>query len=352
MKDYIVVGAGIAGISFAHLLEKNNKSFVVFEDKSYHATLTAGGFFNPVILKRFTKVWKAEEQLELLHRFYGEIEEKLGKKFIEKHRLFRRLHSVQEQNQWFEAGDSQALSGLLSTKLTKEIGDKIDSPFGLGEVFQSGRVHNDILVPLYIEHLKKNNYLVESPFKHKEMEILKDSVIYQGIEARRVVFCEGFGLINNPYFNYLPLPGCKGEFLTLNIPGLDLEHVIKADGTLFPIDQKDTYMMGTTHDRDDLTDGPTEKAREEIEEKLRKIIKCDYRVIGQSSAVRPTVLDRRPLVGRHPKYSPLFVLNGLGSRGSMLGPFTATALYNFIEKAEEIDREMNIDRFYKRFYKK
>ena len=54
--DYIIVGLGLAGLAFAEELERNHKSFVVFEDNSQNSSLVAGGVYNPVILKRFTPV--------------------------------------------------------------------------------------------------------------------------------------------------------------------------------------------------------------------------------------------------------------------------------------------------------
>jgi len=54
--DYIIVGLGLAGLSFAEELFQNNKSFMVFEDNSQKSSLVAGGVYNPVILKRFTPV--------------------------------------------------------------------------------------------------------------------------------------------------------------------------------------------------------------------------------------------------------------------------------------------------------
>ncbi|MEN8835167.1 MAG: NAD(P)-binding protein, partial [Polaribacter sp.] len=62
--DYIIVGLGLAGLAFAEQLIKANKSFVVFEDSSQTSSLVAGGVYNPVILKRFTPVWNAKEQLQ------------------------------------------------------------------------------------------------------------------------------------------------------------------------------------------------------------------------------------------------------------------------------------------------
>ena len=42
MKDYIIVGFGFAGSSLVHLLEKNQKSFVVFNDNPAPVTTGAG----------------------------------------------------------------------------------------------------------------------------------------------------------------------------------------------------------------------------------------------------------------------------------------------------------------------
>ena len=58
MKDYIIVGFGFAGCSLVHLLEKHQKSFVVFSDDPTPVTTVAGAMFNPIILKRFTPAWR------------------------------------------------------------------------------------------------------------------------------------------------------------------------------------------------------------------------------------------------------------------------------------------------------
>ena len=63
--DYIIVGLGLAGLAFAEELIQANKSFIVFEDDSQTSSLVAGGVYNPVILKRFSPVWNAKEQLAI-----------------------------------------------------------------------------------------------------------------------------------------------------------------------------------------------------------------------------------------------------------------------------------------------
>lgn len=64
----------------------------------------------------------------------------------------------------------------------------------------------------------------------------------------------------------------------------------------------DTYKVGATFNWTDKTSVPTEEGRKELEEKLQKIISVPYTVIEQSAGIRPTVKDRRPLVGKHPEY--------------------------------------------------
>ncbi|MBT8289613.1 MAG: FAD-binding oxidoreductase, partial [Muriicola sp.] len=109
--------------------------------------------------------------------------------------------------------------------------------------------------------------------------------------------------------------------------------------------------VGATYKREDKTNKPTPEAREELETKLRSFLKCDYEVVDQLAGIRPTTADRRPLVGQHPYYPSLYLLNGFGSRGVMIAPYAAKALYNYIENQEELPAEMDIKRFRKRFGK-
>ena len=70
--------------------------------------------------------------------------------------------------------------------------------------------------------------------------------------------------------------------------------------------------------------------------KLEKLISCSFKVVNQVAGIRPTVKDRRPLVGRHSTYKNMDVLNGLGTRGVMIAPYAAQQLFNHIEKQEFI----------------
>ena len=120
MLDYIIVGLGLSGIALSNHLEERKRSFVVFEDDSQTSTKVAGGIYNPVILKRFTLAWEADRQIDYSVPFYEKLEKKLGKDLLKPFNIYRRFHSVEEQNNWFEAADNFRLSPFLNTQLIRE----------------------------------------------------------------------------------------------------------------------------------------------------------------------------------------------------------------------------------------
>ena len=105
------------------------------------------------------------------------------------------------------------------------------------------------------------------------------------------------------------------------------------------------YRVGATYDNHRLNNLPTEAARNYLLERLRKFLKVDFEVEAHVAGVRPSVSDRKPLVGRHPQHAQLAVLNGFGSRGVMIAPFAADALYQNLFEGAELDAELDIKRF-------
>jgi glycine/D-amino acid oxidase-like deaminating enzyme len=350
MLDYIVVGLGLAGISFCEVLEKEGKSFKVITDNSQQASQVAGGLYNPVILKRFTLAWKAKEQVELAQPFYAHLERKLGKKLDYKVPVIRRFASVEEQNAWFEASDKPGLDYFLSTNIVHNKNANIDAPFGFGEVKYTGRIDTATLVESYRKYLDEKGLLERESFDFSCFEHQEGHISYKSIQAKQIVFSCGYGLKNNPYFNYLPLNGTKGELLTIKAPDYKEENVIKSSVFTIPLGS-DLYRIGATYKWKDKTNEPTEAAKKELLDKLKIFLKCDFKVVGHVAGIRPTVVDRRPLVGQHPEYKNLYVLNGFGSRGVLIAPYASAQLFNYLERQIPLDPVINIQRFTKKYYK-
>ena len=348
MIDYLIVGAGIAGLSFAELAIEAGKRVVVMENYSTNSSRIAGGLYNPVILKRFSEVWKAQEQLEFSIPFLKAIESKVGASFVYELPILRKFASIEEQNNWFQACDKPNLAPFLSTDIIHKKYQSITSDFGFGQVLQTGYVEVSILVDAYISYLKNNDSFVNETFHYEELILEDGFVTYMGIDYKNVIFAEGFGLRNNPYFNYLPLDGTKGELLIIKAPLLNLDVVLKSSIFILPIGN-DLFKVGATYNWEDKTDMPTEEGKNELIDNLKGLIDCDFGIVSHFAGVRPTVKDRRPLVGTHHLHKQLHVLNGLGTRGVMLGPWLAKSLIDSIESNVILDRNISTSRFDRKY---
>jgi glycine oxidase len=344
MIDYLIVGSGLAGISFAELALRSDKSILVLDNNSQNSSKIAGGLYNPVILKRFSEVWQAQDQLVLMNEFYTFLEEKLKCKIDFKTPILRKFFSVEEQNNWFAASDKLALAPFLSTQLIFKKYVGIDSPYDYGEVLQTGYVDTALLLNKYRDYLKQNNLFQEESFDYDALQVEFDCIHYKDIKARHIIFAEGFGMHANPYFKHLPLDGTKGELFIIKAPGLDLDVIVNTSVFILPLGN-DLFKVGATYNWKDKTDLPTEEGKIELIERIKEIIMCNFEIVEHFAGVRPTVKDRRPLVGTHQNYKSIHILNGLGTRGVMLGPAMAKALLDNIENKIPLNAAIDINRF-------
>lgn len=347
MIDYLIVGCGLAGISFSEIALKNDKSILVIDDTSQVSSRVAGGLYNPVILKRFSEVWKAEEQLHLMEDFYNNIELKLKTKVNFKLPILRKFFSIEEQNNWFAASDKPLLAPFLSTKLIFDKFSGIDSPYDYGEVLNTGYVDTALLLDKYHEYLIENNLLLKESFDYSKLVINDDYVDYKNYQAKNIIFAEGFGLHANPFFQDLPLDGTKGELFVIKAPELNLDVIVNTSVFILPMGN-DLFKVGATYNWKDKTDLPTEEGKRELIERIQEIINCDFEIVSHFGGVRPTVRDRRPIIGTHSQHKSLHILNGLGTRGVMLGPAMAKDLFYHIENKTVLDPVIDINRFYKK----
>jgi glycine/D-amino acid oxidase-like deaminating enzyme len=151
-------------------------------------------------------------------------------------------------------------------------------------------------------------------------------------------------LKQNPFFNHLPLQGSKGELLTIHAPELREERVVKSSVFIIPLGNQH-FRIGATYDNHNLNQETTDKAKDYLLSQLDKFLDTPYTVVAHVAGVRPSVSDRRPLVGQHHQHHKLWVLNGFGSRGVMIAPFASRALYQAIFKDQALPEELDIRRF-------
>uniref|UniRef100_UPI0040488513 NAD(P)/FAD-dependent oxidoreductase n=1 Tax=Polaribacter sp. TaxID=1920175 RepID=UPI0040488513 len=342
--DYIIVGLGLAGLAFVEELIAAQKSFVVFEDASQTSSLVAGGVYNPVILKRFTPVWNAAEQLAIALPFYQSLERKFSSKFDTKFITKKVFKSIEDQNNWFLAVDKPVLSDYMDPVIYHEKHNGVVADYGFGQLQGTGRIDTEKLVQTYRDYLRQEEKIYFEKFDYDAVQIEKDHLVYKELVASHIVFSEGYGMLHNPFFNYLPLKEAKGELITIHAPDLKIDFLLKSSLFVLPLGNS-YYKVGATFNWTDKTSDPTEEGKMELLENLKKVLDVPYTIVGQSAGIRPTVKDRRPLVGIHPQYNKLLILNGLGTRGVMIAPVVAKNLFEHIENGADLDPEVDIKRF-------
>ncbi len=345
--DYIIFGQGIAGTVLAYTLLKNGKKVHIVDDNSISAcSRVAAGNFNPIVFKRLVKSWMADELIPFADHFYRDCEQFLNQEFYWKKEIVKIFAEENERDFWLKRSSDQSVSNYLSKTVEPEFFPEIiHNP--LGATFVKGAAN--LFVSKYLadfrDYFINNNLISSEKFNYDDIILSTSGVSYKNIQARKLIFCEGYKIMDNPYFNWIPLKPAKGEVITVKIKDLLTDKIINKGVYMLPIGD-DLFIVGTTYDWNNLNDEPTEKARNEIAEKLSKVLKVPFEIIDQQAGVRPSVNDRRPVIGLHPEHKALGVFNGMGTKGVMLSPYFSEHFYLHLEKAEGLDKEVNINRFH------
>lgn len=346
--DYIIVGQGLAGTILAQSLLKRGKSIIVIDDAKVNiASKVAAGLYNPVVFKRLLKSWKIDDLLLYMDSFYPEMEELLGARFYFSKRLLKPFAEEQEKTLWFKKTEESIGKYLSKNIVEGDLNGIISNPLGISEVLHSGNLDATKFLNGYQAFLKKNDLFLEEKFDHSQIQIHEKGVTYKKITARKIIFCEGYKAIENPYFKWLPFKLTKGETLTVKLSDKFIipdDIVINKAVFILPLGNN-TYKVGATYEWDDLTENITEKGKIDLVEKLKKTLKVPFEIIDQQAGVRPTVEDRRPLIGLHPEHSQLAVFNGLGTKGVMLAPYFANQFADYLENNTPLNVEVDIVRF-------
>ncbi|MGO2356932.1 NAD(P)/FAD-dependent oxidoreductase [Mesonia sp.] len=346
--DAIVVGFGLSGLSVSKRLEENNKKILIISEAGSNASKVAGGVFNPVVLKKFNLAWNSQELYENAVPFYQQLQEQFQENLFSEKSILRIFKSAKEQNDWFSALGKPVLDYFLSEDLKSNTNPSLNAPYKMGVTKHTALLETSKLLKAYERYLKDKDWFLDASFQYNQLILDNNRVQYKDYSANHIIFCEGASVNANPYFGFLPIQGNKGEYISIKAKDLQLNEMVK--GSFFIIPQgKDIYKFGATYSRDFLDDSISVDARTQLEQKLKEMITCDFEVIDQEAGIRPTVPDRKPILGQHPKHSAMYICNGFGSRGILFAPTLSKQLVEAIFSDKEIPKEINVSRFYDDF---
>lgn len=347
MTDVLIVGNGLAANTLAFQLYQQGLSFRCIGNSSLsNCSHAAAGIWNPMVFKRLTKSWLAEQLIpELLH-FYRAAETAMQARFVTERPMLRSFKEKQEQTLWLKKAETDAAPFLDKTIYTNKnerfANCWLNEPYSF--VNQCGNLNVSAFIKASTLFFK--DYFSEATFQYNDLKITPSGICYQQHQAKRIVFCEGYLVKHNPYFNWIPLVPAKGELLTLQTDQLHLNTVIfNRNGFLFQT-EKNSFKIGATYNWQHINDLPSEEGKLELLHKLAAISSVEPIITQHQAGVRPSSKDRRPIMGVHPKHNSVFVFNGLGTKGVMLAPYFSKNFVLFIQGKAALHPEVDVARFY------
>lgn len=346
---YLIVGQGLAGSILAYFLDKAQIDFLII-DKTSGATASrqATGLINPVTGRRLVKSWMIEELLPFAKETYTNIQNQLSGDLFKETSILKFISSIEQLNDVSSKIIDHQYSEYLSD-IQKVDENLFHNELGAFQTLKVLQININNLLDQLLDFFKEKNKILNEKLDCFFLQKDKEKWRYKNIEAENIIFCEGFNTINNPYFKYLPIRQTKGEALIFESKALPQDKIIGGFCNITPLGNHQFY-AGATYDWDDIDLNPTEKKKKIILQKIEQTIKVSFKIIDHKAGIRPTVIDRRPLIGQHPKHKNLFIFNGLGTKGLSLAPYFAHHFVEYIKNKTPLNTEVDIKRFEEKYY--
>jgi hypothetical protein len=325
--------------------ERGISHLIISDGKLSSASEVSAGMMNPIVFKRITKSWNVDTLLPFAKNIYKRIETELKKEYLINYKIAKIISSEDEINWWKQRVESQSLDNYFDGIYDNNLIDFVSGVHKYAVINQAAHLNVSDMIDDYRIKLSEELSIVNERFDFNKLILTKNRIEYGNIKANKIIFCEGAHIIHNPYFNFIPFYLTKGNLLTVKLKNFSNKYIISKDKFLLPY--KDYFIFGSNYIN---TKHPTAslnlQEKEKLIKKLQAMVKVPFELINHQYGVRPTIKDRRPVLGYHPVHEQLVVFNGLGTKGTMLAPYHANLLLDFLEGIVPVlNKEISINRF-------
>jgi hypothetical protein len=333
MTDFIIVGHGLAGSVMAHhLIERGQKVLVLDAGLPHSASAVSVGLVNPLIGPKLNPPLMIKDCLMENELFFRQCERSWGSDFYRSIPLHRLFVSEKQKNAWNEMEKNPDFflfqNGQLNSDQYQKMG--IQARLGGGITKNAWQLDVSRFLKASKDYLIAIKAWKNSSFEFKRKENLQ-----------KVIFCEGFRVLDNPCFKGLPFAPARGEVLSVQSE----INLALSNGSWHLPGFADYSFMGSTWDHQNLLSGPTDIGKQEILDKCNFVDFKRSDFPQHSSGVRSGTKDRHPIIGVHPDHKNLFLFNGFGSRGTSTIPHYAKKMTDFLLKNKSLPSEVNLNRF-------
>lgn len=350
--DYLIVGQGVAGSVLAWTLDQMGCRVVLADAPNLpSASGVAAGIVNPLTGRKLVQTWRADDLFPFLHQFYQDIETKLSGSFFHPMSIYRPYRSLDEKRAYETFTSELEIAKYVEQQTDNQLYDNyIENPFGGLEVKQGGWLNLISFIRFVREYFQEKGQFVQTHVYSNNLKVSDESIVFQKNQFKKVLFCDGTQGRENSFFDWLPYNVVKGQILTARVAHYPIRQVVNQGVFILPVDDN-TIKIGATYSWHDLDWQTTTDGRSFLEQKVRSLLKIPYEVIGQSAGIRPATKDRRPFIGLHPDMPAVGIFGGFGSKGVSLTPYLARQFARFLVLGEDLDPEVNIQRYVSLYYR-
>ena len=394
--DTIIVGQGVSGSCLALELLKRGERIAIFDnDFKGAACLVAAGVLNPITGLRLVKSWRSDVALPFAKKYYKGLEKTLGESFFYEREILQLCRSKEERELWQKRKSDPAYADFLSPCTPAGSHKFINDNFGSFKINFAAWVEAGALMKALRKYFLGLGVLELESFDYAALNLGEGEVSYKGLGAKKIVFCEGWQAIYNPFFKWLPYRPAKGEILSIELgdskelkrastptdgegsqtkiganPPENLKESARdslnkqsASGEIANYilhrhiwlmrHKGDIFRCGSTWDRVNFENArPTPEAKAELSKMLAQLLpNSKFEIVRQEAGVRPCTATTRPHLGVHPKFKNLYSFNGFGSKGYALSPYFASHFAEYLLEGGELDKEADLSRHVRKFFK-
>lgn len=325
MKPIVIVGLGLAGACTAWHLWRRGVPFRIVDRGVPGSSHVAAGLIHAVTGKQCSVANDFKLRREEAQAFYQECEYLLEEEFWHPLGVIRLLsqEDVRKKLAKFQNGEASEWVEAITTD-ERWPGDLV--------VLLRGGARVD--VPRFLQ-TTRGFFLKQG--------LLEEGELLEPRAEARTVFCEGAaGLIRgNPI---VWRHRCaRGEILTVRAPFWKQERLVTGRGWLLPVGG-DVYKVGATYEWDELQRGPSEEGRELLKSMACALGGEDFEVIDHECGVRPILRQSQPVSGQ--MQEDVWVLNGLGSKGSLYAPWASGRLVDALLDGKPLESTLSVDDYF------
>ena len=346
-KQYIIIGQGLAGTILSWHLYKRNQDFIIIDNNHKTASsLISIGMLNPITGIRLVYNQQYLNLYEYAQSFYKDIENTLKDRFFKEINILKFFQKDEEIKSWNKNKKRfQDLNLIKENFNCSKYHELFNNKLGGIEINKSAQIHVNKFIHKSKAFFEKKKMIISEDFDYTKMSVFNDKIKYKNITSEKIIFCEGFQMMNNPYFKNIPCIHAKGDILTIQIHSrIFPQQCINFGKFIIPIGNN-LYHTGSTYIWNTLDLICKQKEKDEIIKHLKTFLKCEFEVVNHICGIRPIVKDQQPVIGISYKNSNILIFNGFGSKATHYAPYYAKQLCSFLNQNADLDKNVNILRF-------